>query len=140
MVRQRYLLKNITKYDVSIGDLRYKIPAGQTRDLLSPTARLNPKNIEQSKTDGSIAKRLGHSLVEVKKAVSVTVPKKTEADSSAKRFPQRVKSSIKLGEGEVSEEVEQITIQEDDALLKEMAAEDALLESGGVPIISKNKE
>ena len=65
MSPSQYLLKNISRNDINLGDLRYRIPAGKTRDLLGKGARLSWLDIQESKKSGSISKRLGKSLIEV---------------------------------------------------------------------------
>lgn len=116
----RYILKNISKNDINLGDLRYRIPAGKSRDLLSKTAHLDWQDIEHSRTKGSIAARLGKTLIEVQNIVNVPAPKKEMADPSTVMFPQRVKSSIILEMDDISEEIQRISLVEEDEFLKEL--------------------
>lgn len=131
----RYILRNISKNDINLGDLRYKIPAGKSRDLLSRTARLLWKDIEKSRTSGSIAVRLGKTLIEIKDVIEPLDPIKYVADPSTIFFPRRVKSSIVLEMEDFSEEIQKISLVEDDELLKELG--DLNLEE--VPLILESK-
>jgi len=135
----KYILKNITKNDVSIGDLRYKIPAGQARNLLSKTAYLTIEQIEKSRVSGSISKRLGKSLIEVEGIVSARPPFMTTDNIQKVKFPQRIKSSITLEVGDISEEIQNMTIIEDEEFLKQLESEEALFEDGSAPIVAKSE-
>ena len=136
----RYLLKNITKNDVCIGDLGYKIPAGQTRDLLGKNARLQVSAIAKSRHSGSLKKRIGKVLIEVDAIIIPTPPPMTVADPSIVSFPQRTKSCITIEVGDISEEINSIALNEDDEFLKQMEDEEFMLEECGVPIVAKNEE
>lgn len=131
----RYILKNISKSDINLGDLRYKIPAGKSRDLLSRTARLLWKDIEKSRTSGSIAVRLGKTLVEIQDIIEPLNPIKYVADPSTIFFPRRMKSSIILEMEDFSEEIQKISLIEDDELLKELGN----LNSEEVPLVLESK-
>ncbi len=136
----RYLLKNISKNDINLGDLLYRIPAGQIRDLLGRTAHLDIKKIIKSREQGSIHVRLGKSLIEVDAIIIPKPPPMVEADPSAITFPQRVKSCITIEVGDISEDIDNIAISEDEEFLKQM--EDEQLQTGddSVPIIAKDDE
>lgn len=116
----KYILKNTTNRDINIGDLRYTIPAGQSRDLLKKTAHLDYDLIIKSKEHGSISKRLGKSLIEIDAIVEASAPQKTIADPSIVYFPQRTKSSIVIDVSEISEDVQQEASVEEDELLKQL--------------------
>lgn len=131
----RYILKNISKSDINLGDLRYKIPAGKSRDLLSRTARLLLKDIEKSRTSGSIAVRLGKTLVEIQDIIEPLSPIKYVADPSTIFFPRRMKSSIILEMEDFSEEIQKISLVEDDELLKELGDSN----SEEVPLVLESK-
>jgi len=137
MVTARYILKNTSKYDINLGDLRYRIPAGQARDLLSKTARLDWEDIVRSRTNGSIAARLGKTLIEIHNIVEPTVPRKELADPSTIVFPRRVKSSIVLEMEDVSEEIQKISLIEEDEFLKEL---DDDITAGKVPLVASEEE
>lgn len=132
----RYLLKNITKNDVSIGDLRYKIPAGQTRDLLSKTARLKVKDILTSKHNGSISLRLGKSLIEVSDIIIAKPPSMKETSDNV-QFPQRVKSSIVIEVNDISDEIDELSLNEDDEFLKQMEEDNLSFSDESAPLIAK---
>jgi hypothetical protein len=136
----RYLLKNITKYDVCIGDLAYKIPAGQTRDLLGKNARLKVSDIAKSRHSGSLKKRIGRTLVEVDAIINPKPPLAVEADPSIVAFPQRVKSCITIEVGDITDEIDNLAINEDEEFLKQMEAEELMTGEDAVPIVAKTKE
>lgn len=142
MSGHRYILRNTTKRDINLGDLRYKIPAGSARDLYSKKSNLRYKDIVESFKNGSISKYLrSGALVEVEKIVATPSPSKMSlADPSAVVFPQRIKSSITIGVGDITEEIRDLTISEDDELLKQLEEEGGIFDGGEAPIISKNKE
>ncbi|MFA5049006.1 MAG: hypothetical protein WC516_08335 [Patescibacteria group bacterium] len=132
----KYILKNITGRDINIGDLRYTIPANKSRDLLSKTAHLNYNTIMKSRESGSIYKRLGKSLIEVDVLITNNLPKKTIADPSIVYFPQRTKSSIIIGVSELSNEVQQEVLNEEDEILKQL---EQSYEEDVTPIVVSNK-
>lgn len=138
--KYRYLLKNITKYDVNIGDLRYKIPAGQTRDLLGKNARLKVADIAKSRESGSLSKRIGKTLIEVDAIVEPKPPPMTEAEPSTVAFPQRVKSCITIEVGDISDDINDLAISEDEEFLKQMEEEDMMLGEDAVPVVAKNED
>ena len=129
----RYILRNISKNDINLGDLRYRIPAGQARDLLSKTARLKWEDIEKSRTNGSIAVRLGKTLVEIRNIVEPQAPIKKVADPATISFPNRVKSSIILEMNDVSDEIKKISLIDDDEFLKEL---DSDMEDKKAPLVA----
>lgn len=118
----KYLLRNVTKYDINIGDLRYKIPAGQVRNLLGKNARLTFEEVENSRKFGSIAKKLRSGLlVEVQQEVSMKLPKLTITQPEPILFPRISKTSITLDVSQIDENIlANITMGEEDALLKEL--------------------
>lgn len=134
----RYLLKNISKMDVNIGDLGYKIPVGQTRNLLSKTAYLKWEDILRSRESGSISKRLGKSLVEVTAIIIAKPPQKTMAKPSVVNFPQRTKSYITIDVTDLAE-AEALAKSEDDEFLKEME-EEGFFSEDGLPIVAEDDE
>jgi hypothetical protein len=129
----KYILKNTSVKDVMLGDLRYKIPAGQSRDLLSPTAHLTIEEIRKSRENGSISKRLGKVLVEVEGIVFATVPPLCVVIRKAGviKFPDRTKTSIRIEVGDISEEIENLIISEDDEFLKYLDTENIDVNSIG---------
>jgi len=137
MAKTRYVLRNLSKYDINLGDLRYKIPAGQARDLLSKTARLDWEDIKRSRESGSIKVRLGKTLMEVYDVVKPPIPKMEMVDPSAIVFPRRVKSSIILEMEDVSEEIKKISLVEEDEFLREL---DDDLNEGKAPLIASEEK
>lgn len=136
-----YVLRNITQRDINLGDLRYKIPAGKSRDLFAKKSNLRYDDIIKSKRSGSISKYLCKKfLVETKKiVVEPPAPRMEIADPSAVTFPQRIKSSITIEVGGVTDEIRDLTISEDDELLKQME-EEAIFEAESAPIVAKKDE
>jgi hypothetical protein len=120
MPPDKYILKNITRYDVNIGDLGYRIPAGKSRNLLGKNARIKWEVIEKSIKSGSLFKRLGRSLVEVAQVIEALPPPKTVSKGEENIvFPQRTKSYIVIDVGEIDESVIK---SEDDEFLRELEA------------------
>jgi predicted transcriptional regulator len=121
-----------------IGDLRYKIPKGQTRDLLSKTARLNYEALKESVVNGSIAKRLKQGiLVEVVKHPDLSPNKMLEVSQVAVSFPRQKKSAIVLDVAQLDEEFNEMILNEEDELLKELQNEDAMFdEMAGSPLVA----
>jgi hypothetical protein len=133
----KYILRNISKNDIILSDLRYKIPAGHSRDLLSDTARLDPQTVMQSKLNGSISKRLGKTLIEVQEQVSIKLPAKSRAKTASMTNLRKTKPSMIINDGAVTEEeLQNISTNEDDEYLKQMEL-DSQSEPSNVPIISK---
>lgn len=132
---KQYILRNITKMDVNLGDLRYKIPAGKARDLLSKTARLNIEDVERSRKNGSIAARLGKSLVEVQNTINPPHPKKMMSNEAVV-FPNRIKTTIVLEMDDISEDVRNLSIVDEDEFLKELDNEF----EQSLPLVATNEE
>ena len=132
-----YILRNISTSDVHLGDLRYTIPAKQSRNLLSKTARLDYDAIMKSRASGSISKKLGKSLFEVDTIVYITPPKrKMAAPSQIIQFPQRTKSSVVIDVNDVFDESKQEqVINEEDAILKDLQKS---YEENTAPVVAKN--
>lgn len=133
-----YILKNITGHDVSLSDLIYYIPAGQSRNLLGRTARLKYEDIMKSRESGCIAQKLGKSIIEVTKIVVPKPPLKKMAEPMFVKFPQRTKSSIVIDVNEVFDESkEEQVLNEEDALLKEL---EKSYEERVAPLVSKKED
>jgi len=125
--------------DVTLGDLRYRIPYGQARDLLSPTSYLTPEAVERSRLNGSIAERLRQGvLVEVKAIVLAQPPRISVAEPSAISFPQRMKSLIVPKDGDLADSIQSTVMDAEDAeLLKQMEEDEHALaegEAAGLPV------
>jgi len=138
--RPKYILRNKTRNDVSIGDLRYKIPAGKARDLLSPTAHLSLEDIEKSALSGSISKRLGKSLFLVKSTISPVPPSYELAKPSSVVFPQRIKSSVTIEIGDITDEIQGLILDEDEEFLKKLDNDSLFDGKDEAPIIAKADE
>ena len=120
------IIRNVhpKKMDVSLGDLAYKIPYGQARNLLSKTARLSLKNIEESFKSGSLRTRLKQRvLIVVKDTVFVEPPRMVVASPDAIIFPQKTKSFVIIEPEKVKEELHNMMLAEDDELLEELENE-----------------
>jgi len=139
-IPNKYLLKNISKNDINLGDLRYRIPAGKTRDLLGKTAHLRFEDIVKSRYNGSIKARLGKSLAEVTSIIEVKPPPMTEfKPKDAITFPQRVKSYITIEVGDVTDEIKNLIMNEDEEFFQQLQ-DDANLGEKKIPLISKKEE
>lgn len=134
-----YILKNITGRDVNLGDLRIKIPANKSRDLLAKKSRVTIEDIMESEKSGSISKYLGKSLIRIYKHKSASPPLFEVADPTAITFPQRRKSSIIIEVGEIDDEVKELVFNEDEEYLKQLEIESNIQE-GGIPVIAFEKE
>lgn len=133
----RYLLRNTRKYDINLGDLRYTIPAGQVRDLLSKTAHIDPIQLAKSVTSGSIAARMKlGSLVEVVKEPDLRPPKKVEVSNRPVSFPRTKKTSIVLDVALLDEQMNNMILDDGDQFVKELEADAAAL-NGASPLVSK---
>ncbi len=121
-----------------LGDLGYKIPHGQSRDLLSATSGLNPAAVERSRREGSIAERLRQGvLMEVAVPVPIQPPRISVADPAAISFPQRTKSMVVPEGGDLTESVQSVVADEDAELLKQMEEDERALAEGdaaGLPV------
>jgi hypothetical protein len=141
MSEYKYVLRNVTGRDINLGDLRYKVPAGKARDLYSRKSNLKYEDIIESIKNGSIGKYLrSGALIEAEKIVLEPSPQVTLANPSAVTFPQRIKSSVTIEVGDVTEEIRELTISEDDELLKQLEEEGAIFDGGEAPIVAKKDE
>jgi hypothetical protein len=133
----RYLLRNTQKYDINLGDLRYTIPAGQVRDLLSKTAHIDPILLAKSVISGSIAarKKIG-ALVEVVKEPDLRPPKKVEVSNRPVSFPRTKKTSIVLDVAFLDEQMNDMILDDGDQFIKELEADSDAL-NGSAPLVSK---
>lgn len=121
-----------------LSDLGYKIPWGQTRDLLAPENGLDPERVERSKKDGSIRKRLNQGvLVEIVKAPLPLPPRMSVADPAEVSFPQRFKSFVVKEKSDLSDSVADAIVHDDDDFLREMAGDG---EDSGPPVIADEPE
>ena len=139
---KKYVLRNISRRDIMLGDLRYKIPANQIRDLLSRTAHLDWEEIKLSREQGSIAVRLGKSLIELSDIISIdpNLPRKEMKKGDKVAFPNRTKSIIALEVGDnISDEIADMILADEDEFLKKLDAE-ALLEEGKAPLLIEDEE
>ena len=135
-----YVLRNVhpRRMDVNLSDLGYKIPNGQTRDLLAPENGLDPERVARSRKDGSVRKRLNQGvLVEIVKAPRPPPPRLSVAEPSEVSFPQRFKSLPIKECSDLSDSVAEAIVKDDDDFLREM---DAGAEDGGVPVIAPDPE
>lgn len=120
------IVRNIhpKKMDVTLGDLAYKIPYGQARDLFGKNARLSEKKIEQSLESGSLNTRIKQGvLLIVKSTLQPILPRITVADPDTIVFPQKTKSFIIIEPEEVKEELHEMIMAEDDEFLEELESE-----------------
>ena len=128
------------KMDVGLSDLRYKIPFGQTRNLLSSTARLTEEEVTKSFIDGSIRKRLDQGvLIEVESSVELKPPLLSVADPQNLSFTNRAKSAIVVEDSNVEDGIQSSILADDEELLKEMDMEFDQT-SFGAPISVSDKD
>jgi hypothetical protein len=116
---KKYILKNISNYDIHLSDLGYVIPAKSSRNLFGKNARLDREQIRISRENGSISKRLGTSLIEIAEEIYPKVPLKklavpSEVDNGL------AKSCLKVKEEELSSDIQETVLSEEDELLKRL--------------------
>lgn len=133
----KYILRNITPYDINLGDLGYTIPAYKSRDLLSKTSRLKYDSVMKSAISGSISKKLGRSLVEVKEIVVVPEQMKTLAEPTPIEFPNQVKTSLVIDVGELTDEIQEQIITDEEDLLKQL---EVSYEAEVAPVVHKEEK
>jgi hypothetical protein len=134
---ESFLIRNISQYDINLGDLKYKIKAGKVVDLYGETAHLNKEVIQKSLESGSISKRLGKSLVLISNTSQTPIiPIITESNKIIE-FPRHAKSSIIIEVGKIDKDVESMILEDDDAFLKELEFDGS--GDGSAPIIAKEK-
>jgi len=63
MTIQRYIVRNISKYDITINDLGVRIPKGQSRDLLDPLYHLDIEGIRRSRAVGVLYYKILKNLL-----------------------------------------------------------------------------
>ena len=138
---EKYVLKNITRNDISLGDLRIKIPAGKSRNLLGVKSQLTMKKILESEKSGSIYKRLKSGcLVKIMGLEPAIQILKTVASPSCVNFPQSKKSSIVIEVGEIDEDIKDLVFNEDEEYLKQLEMESNVASgSSSVPLVSKEE-
>ena len=142
-MKKKYILRNISRKDVLLGDLGYRIPAGKTANLLSPKSALTEKMIEKSAVSGSLAKVMGKYLVRVEEVVKIEPPPKTATTmTNVVTFPQKTKSFITIEVGELTdEELRDATTDEEAAFLQQLGGEAAFSpDSTAVPIAAKGED
>jgi hypothetical protein len=124
--------------DVNLSDLGYKVPYGQTRDLLAPENGLDPERVMRSVEGGSVRKRLDQGvLVKIARAPRPPPPRLSVADPAEVSFPQRFKSLPACDKGDLSDSVAEAIVKDDDDFLREMAGGDG--EDGGPPVIAQEE-
>ena len=140
---KKYILKNISRRDVLLSDLGYRIPAGKSVNLLGRKSTLTEKIIEKSAASGSLAKVMGKYLVKVEEIVKVEPPPKTVTTmTNVVTFPQKTKSFITIEVGELTDEaLRDAVTDEEAAFLQQLGGEAALSPNGtAVPIAAKRED
>lgn len=137
---EKYILRNISNREISISDLGYKIPAGESRDLLGKKSGVTWERIQASKEKGTLSLKLGKTLVEIENIVVAHPPSMTEVirEAVTVKFPDRTKSIVIVDVGNISDEVQNLTIVEEEELLKQLDAES--LGDGQVPMVSGDED
>jgi len=149
-ITEQYWVRNIhpQRMHVMVGDLGYKVPWGQSRNLLSPTSGLDPARVKKSAKGGSLRKRLDQRiLVEVSGPPDLRPPRLSVAPPDSLSFPYRSKSGISVDEGDVAEELQSSIIADDDNLIREMEIDmdgdgdgDNDMTEGGIPIMASEEK
>jgi hypothetical protein len=136
-----YILRNLTRRDVNLGDLRIKIPAGQARNLLGKKSKITPEAIRKSEESGSISKYMAiGSLTRVYGCNDPMKPQIEMVDPNSIKFPSRVKSSIIIEVGEIDEEIKKLVMSEDEEYLKQLELESKAAEGNlDLPIVSEEE-
>lgn len=119
---KKLVLRNVTKHDVMISDLRFKIPAGRSIDLFNKNNRLLSEDIINSYNSGSIKKLLNRFLteeVEVKELPKIPI---IVSKNEKIVFPQRARQNIIIEVSDLAkeDEINKLSLDEDDELLKEL--------------------
>lgn len=133
---RKLVVRNVhpMRMDVSLSDLGYKVPHGQTRDLLAPENGLDPDRVMRSAKSGSLRKRLDQGvLMEIQQAPPAVPPRLTVADPAEVSFPQRFKSFAVAEKSDLSDSVADAIMEDDDDFLREM---DEGREDDGPPVIA----
>lgn len=124
--------------DVHLSDLGYKVPHGQSRDLLAPENGLDPERVLRSAKSGSLRKRLDQGvLLEIQQAPPAVPPRMSVADPAEVVFPQRFKSFALTEKSDLSDSVADAIMEDDDDFLREM---DEGREDDGPPVIAERVE
>jgi hypothetical protein len=132
-----YFLRNVSKKDLRINDLKhYPIQAGKTCNLLDKGSRLSWEEIIKSRESGDLSKKLGKELIEVERDVVAKPPTLREVirEAVVVKFPDTAKSSIVIEVGDIAENIQNITISEEEDFLKQLDNES--MEGGGLKIVS----
>lgn len=132
-----YFLRNVSKKDLRIHDLNhYQIPAGKTKNLLDKCSKLSWDQISKSRESGDLSKRLGKELVELNTSAIARPPTLREVirEAVVVKFPDTAKSSIVIEVGDIAENIQNITISEEEDFLKQLDNES--MEGGGLKIVS----
>lgn len=141
LFERQYWLRNIhpQKMDVSLSDIRYRIPYSQARNLLSSTARISDEKLIESIKNGSIKKRIDQGfLIEVKGSPDLQPPFFSVSEPQNLTFPNRSKSGIVVEETSVVEGVSSSILADDEEFLKELDLSSE--ELSGPPIIAKKEK
>jgi len=132
----KYLLKNISRYDVNLGDLRIKIPAGKCINLLTKKAHYTIDDILLSEQQGSISKKLQRKLlIKVVDIREPVVPNRTISKGNTVIFPQRTKSSIVIEFENIDEELNELVMNEDEEYLKQLQMESEISSGTDTPLV-----
>jgi hypothetical protein len=122
ITKKEYILKNITKHDINLSDLRIKISANKSLNLLSKTGRKNIDEVLMSEKNGSISRYLKKGfLIKICKKEDPNISK-IIMDKTIKPivFPQRIKSHIVMEMSAIDEEIKNIILNEDEEYLKQL--------------------
>jgi len=138
MKKHSFLLRNVTKRDINLGDLRFKIPAMGVKNLLSPKSHITVEDLANSISSGSLSKYLGKSLIHIKNLSRVSPKYKTESKVTTKGL-KRLKTSVKEKAEDLSKELEEMTLMDDEEYLRELSMVDDI-SKGSAPLVRKQNE
>lgn len=103
-MKDAYWVKNISKCDISLGELLIKIPVGKTMDLLKAARHmtmeklLQQENNEKSTLNKSLRKKMLVKIENKSEAKTVRLPTIFEADVEEITFPRKVKTGVVMEE------------------------------------------
>jgi len=142
-MQKKYILKNISRKDVLLSDLGYKIPAGKSVNLLARKSALTEELIEKSVASGSLSKMIGKYLMVVEEVVKALPPSKTASKfTNVVVFPQKTKSFITIEVGEITDEALQEATADDEAAFLQQLEGGAMSSPEGarLPIAAKKED
>lgn len=131
MSKKNFWITNITKKDVTLGDLNVTIRSFKSIDLLSKGFYLTESQINNSLDKGSLSKRVKQNIISVCKVTPSPIPTREKIEASKEPIFSRGKFVTEIKE----EFYEELQIN-DEEFAKEQAEFEELERQ---PILSRNK-